>query len=92
MASSVCGEVGFAAIEVLWREERVLLVLVGLEGACRRRNLMSRGVSVGRRPMGRDKRREEKGRTAGRDEAGDVVVVEAVNALQIPKIGISTRP
>jgi hypothetical protein len=46
MASSVCGEVGFAAIEVLWREERVLLVLVGLEGACRRRNLMSRGVSV----------------------------------------------
>lgn len=89
MASSVWGEVGFAAIEVLWRLERVLLVLVGLEGACRRRNLMSRGCQW---TTGGEGQGEEKGHTARGDEAGDVVVVEAVNALQIPKIRVSRRP
>ena len=40
IASSVCGEVGFAAMEVL---ARVVLATAGWEGAWRRRNFTSVG-------------------------------------------------
>ena len=38
MASSVCGEVGFAAMDVL---ALVVFATAGWEGACRRKNLTS---------------------------------------------------
>jgi len=76
IASSVWGDVGFAAIEVL---ARVVVVVAGWEGAWRRRNLTSRTQLL----YERDKLRRRK-LTAASHPARDIIVVESINALEIP--------
>lgn len=80
MASSVWGDVGFAAIEVL---ARLVLVEAGCEGACRSMNLISERSPVSFRL--RNQQSENGGElTAACHPARNIIIVKAVDTFEVP--------